>query len=310
MLIPLKKLMSYLSLSLILSVSSLSYARDLSDIKKEGILRHIGVPYANFITLYQEADDGVVGGLDAEIMKGFAKSLGLEYQYIKATWSNAFTLLNGQSARYIDGKVVFGDTHYPIQGDVIANGATILAWRKQVVDFSDIYFPSAVWLIARSDSALSPITPSMSITEDIKQVKRLIKGKDVLALKQSCLEPDLYNLQETGANIIFPKTVRKLNEMVPAILNNDAETTLLDVPDTLIALEKWPGEIKVIGPISPNQQMAVAFRKDSPQLRHAFNLYLQTIIKNGKYHQLVQKYYPSVFYFYADFFNNDLTVAP
>lgn len=37
-------------------------------------------------------------------------------------------------------------------------------------------------------------------------------------------------LSVTGANIILPERARKLNEMVPAILNQDAESTLLDVP--------------------------------------------------------------------------------
>ncbi|MEH6451847.1 MAG: transporter substrate-binding domain-containing protein, partial [Psychromonas sp.] len=102
--------------------------------------------------------------------------------------------------------------------------------------------------------------------------------------------------------IILPIRERKLNEMVPAILNEDAESTLLDVADTLIALEKWPGEIKVIGPVSEDQRMAVAFNKKTPELRKAFNLYLKQIKADGSYNKLVQKYYPAVFYFYPDFF--------
>lgn len=93
--------------------------------------------------------------------------------------------------------------------------------------------------------------------------------------------------------------------MVPAIMKNDAESTLLDVADTLIALEKWPGEIKVIGPVSENQKMAVAFRKNSPELREAFDRYLDSIKKDGTYEKLVKKYYPSIYYFYNDYFLED-----
>lgn len=288
-------------LTLLFIVNALS-ARDLSEIKASGVLRHIGVPYANFVTQYEQGNATIESGLDVELMRGFAKHIGVRYEYIKADWGNVFMLLNGESAHYKNKQVVIGEKSQAIAGDVIANGATILDWRKQVVDFSDEYFPSAVWLIARADSSLTPITPSHSIDKDITQVKALINNVNVLAMKHSCLDPDLYNLYQTGANIILPVRARKLNEMIPAILNNDAESTLLDVPDTLIALQRWPGEIKVIGPISPEQRMAVAFRKNSPELRHAFNLYLRQLKKDGTYNQLVKKYYPSVFHFYGDFF--------
>jgi len=126
----------------------------------------------------------------------------------------------------------------------------------------------------------------------------------VLALKNTCLDPALYQLSKTKAEIRLPKTKLKLNEMAPAILNNEAESTLLDVPDALIALEKWPGQLKVIGPISSNQIMGTGFRKDSPKLREAFNQYLAKIMANGTYNKMVKNYYPSVFLYYADFFKN------
>ena len=58
-----------------------------------------------------------------------------------------------------------------------------------------------------------------------------------------------------------------LNEMVPALINRQADFTLLDVPDAILDLERWTGQIKVIGPISDHQDLAAAFPKASPQLR-------------------------------------------
>ena len=282
--------------------SSFSNARDLAEIKADGVLRHIGIPYANFIIIYEDGNKTIVDGFDVELMKGFAEHLGLKYQYIKGSWSNSFTLLTGRNAHYANTGLVRGHVTHEIQGDLLASGTTILPWRKEVVDFSTDYFPSAVWLVARTDSDLKPITPSGSVTQDIITVKKLIKDHNVLVMKQTCLDPDLYDLYNTEANIILPVTELKLNEMIPAILNNDAESTLLDVPDILIGLEKWPGKTKVIGPISEEQKMGVAFRKDSPELRKAFNEYLKGIQLTGEYNLLVKKYYPSVFNFYPDFF--------
>lgn len=277
-------------------------AMDLEGIKQQGVLRHIGVPYANFVSYIQKDNFQSLSGLDVDLVKGFAASLGVEYQFVPAKWNNAIGKLTGQHAQFKNNQTIFGDA-CAIEGDIIANGVTILDWRTKLADFSNDYFPSAVWLVARSDSTLQPINPSSSINKDINTVKKLIKGKDVLAMEHSCLDPNLYDLYDTGANVILPHTEQKLSEMVPAIMNKDAESTLLDVADTLIALEKWPGEIKVIGPVSQEQRMGAVFRKDSPELRKAFNQYLDDIKKDGSYLKLVEKHYPSVSYFYSAYFD-------
>ena len=58
----------------------------------------------------------------------------------------------------------------------------------------------------------------------------------------------------------------------------------------------------MVGPISGEQRMAVAFPKDTPELRAAFNAYLQRIRGDGTYNRMVKKYYPAVFRYYSDFF--------
>ena len=277
-------------------------ARDLDEIQADGVLRHLGVPYANFVTQYTEGSKHTHSGLDIELMQNFAKYLGVEYEFVPATWNTVFGKLTGRNSQFIDNKVVYSQQQ-TIEGDVMAHGVTILDWRKEIIDFSDDYFPSAVWLIARTESDLVPIVPSGSMSDDITAVKALIHGRDILAMKQSCLDPDLYDLYATGTNVILPAKQLQLNEMVPAILNNEAEMTLLDIADSLIALEKWPSKIKVIGPMSEEQRMAMGFRKDSPKLREAFNAYLKQIQADGSYMQLIQKYYPSVFHYYQDYFS-------
>jgi ABC-type amino acid transport substrate-binding protein len=299
-----KQTMTTLAIGVVTLLSAQAFAGDLQDIKDSGVLRHIGVPYANFVSYIDQGEMQTLTGLDVDIVKGFAKSIGVRYQYVPAQWSNVVGKLTGQQVEYRDAQLLVGEK-MPIQGDLIANGVTILDWRKEVIDFSNDYFPSAVWLVARTDSDLTPITPTGLVESDIKKVKALINGREVLAMEHSCLDPNLYDLYDTGAKVILPDGQRRLNEMVPAIMKNDAESTLLDVADTLIALEKWPGEIKVIGPISENQKMAVAFRKDSPELRTAFNQYLNSIKQDGTYQTLVEKYYPSIYYFYNDYFLED-----
>ena len=48
--------------------------------------------------------------------------------------------------------------------------------------------------------------------------------------------------------------------------------------------------------------MGAAFTKDSPQLRQAFNRFLEKCQKDGTYLRLVKKYYPDVLSYFPDFF--------
>lgn len=278
-----------------LALLPLVHGRDLPEIQQHGALRHLGIPYANFVT-------GSGDGLDVELMQLFAARLGVKYEFVQTNWDKALSDLIGRKL-YRSQTTVELREEVPVRGDILATGLTILPWRKNIVDYSLPTFPTAVWLVARADSSLQPIQPSGDIAKDIAAVRSLLSGRTVLSLKNTCLDPELYHFNDTGANIIVLEN-RNLNEMVPAILNTDAEATLLDVADALIALEKWPGDIKVIGPISPLQQMAVGFSKDSPRLRAAFNEFLKDISADGTYLKLVLKYYPSILDYYKDYFFN------
>ena len=274
-------------------VSRTACATNVDDIKKAGVLRHLGIPYANFVT-------GSGDGMDVELMKLFAKHLGVKYEYVKTDWGEIFGDLTGKQAKVKGSEVeIIGDTK--IKGDVAANGITVLDWREKLVDFSKPTFPNQVWLIARADSPVKPIKPSGNLTKDSAAVKKLIRGHSLMGKTDTCIDPSLYAIEEKdGIKIRY--FAGSLNEVAPALLNKDAELTLLDVPDALVALQKWPGKIKVIGPVSEIQDMSVAFSKDSPELREAFNQFLKQCKKDGTYLALVTKYYPFVSAYFPQFF--------
>jgi len=268
-------------------------AGDLKDIQNNGVLRHLGVPYANFV-------NGADEGLDVELMKLFSAEIGVRYQYVQTNWQGLIGDLIGNKV-IIDGDNVKIGDKVPIRGDVIANGLTVLASRQKILNFSAPTFPTQVWLVAGSQSTLHPIAPSGDLQKDISKVKGLLAEKTVLGVTGTCLDPKLYDLDTVHAvSKIFEGG---LNELAPAVLKGEAETTLLDVPDSLVALAKWPGQIKILGPISEQQEMAVGFRKDSPQLEGAFAKFFIKIQKDGTYSKLVKKYYPDVFYYYPEFFS-------
>lgn len=280
-------------ISFIMAVSAaVASGADLDEIKKRGVLRHLGIPYANFVT-------GSGDGMDIELMKLFAGHLGVKYEYVKTDWSNVFSDLTGKKIDTKGGGVnVAGEVR--VKGDVAASGITILPWRQKIADFSRPTFPNQVWLVSRADSVIKPIKPTGDIEKDIAAVKKLLKNRSLLGKSRTCLDPSLYNIDATGAKVRLFE--RDLNELAPAIINGESELTLLDIPDALVALQKWPGRIKVIGPVSPMQDMAAAFPRNSPNLREAFDKFLEKIKRDGTFNRIVNKYYPFVFDYSPDFF--------
>jgi ABC-type amino acid transport substrate-binding protein len=265
---------------------------DLPEVKKRGVLRHLGIPYANFVT-------GAGDGMSVELIRKFADYLGVRYEYVRTDWDTVVEDLIGRKIRVHGGDVELLQ-EVPVRGDLIANGFTILPWREKMVNFSRPTFPSQIWLMARADSKLKPIKPSAQVDEDIARTKAMLKNHTVLALRKTCLDPDLYHLSATGAKVTC--FTGSLNELAPAVINGEAEMTILDVPDALVALGKWPGRIKVLGPISRSQEMGVAFARTSPLLLEAFDTFLKQCRKDGTYEKLVKKYYSEAFTSFPEFF--------
>ena len=58
-------------------------ARDLADVKKAGTLRHLGIPYANFVT-------GAGDGFSVDLAKGFAAHIGVAYEFVEADWRDDY----------------------------------------------------------------------------------------------------------------------------------------------------------------------------------------------------------------------------
>ena len=266
--------------------------RDLDEIRQQGVLRHLGVPYANFVT-------GSGDGMDVELIQAFAKYLGVRYEYVKTTWETVVPDLIGRNVRPDGDDAVLLDAT-PVKGDMVANGFTVLPWREKVLSFSAPTFPTQIILVAPANSALKPITPSSDVNRDIERVKKLTRNRTCLGVQNTCLDPALYKLKEEGAKTI--NFSGALDDLSSAVIKGESETAIMEMPDALLALKKHPGRIKIIGPLSPTQDMAVGFAKDSVQLRSEFRKFLAQIKKDGTYVTIVKKYYPSAPEYYPSFF--------
>ncbi len=256
---------------------------DLDQIRANGELRHLGVPYANFVT-----GDG--DGLDARIIKLYCDKIGVKYKYVKTDWDTVIGDLSGKKFK-VNGEDVEITGDVPVKGDIIGNGLTVIPWRQKIINYSTPYFPSAIWVIAKADSPLKPIQPTADPKKDVEVTRDLLKGKDVLGIKNTCVDLDLYNL--TDSRPVYKEGIT-LNDLAGALVKGAAEISILDVPDSLIALSKFPGKIKILGSITGKQDMGFGFSKDSPMLLASFNEFLEELKSSGELSNLILKYYPGI----------------
>ncbi|MCK1415386.1 MULTISPECIES: transporter substrate-binding domain-containing protein [unclassified Bradyrhizobium] len=283
-----------LSGAMVFLFATSGWAADLAEIKQRGEIRHLGIRYANFVT-------GAGDGLDVELMQGFAKRIGVSYKLVYSDFYSVIRDLLGKDVVRKNGEVTLaGD--YPIKGDVISSGFTVLPWREAILLYSEPTLPSQVLLVAPAESDLQPIQDGADLAADIVNTRKAIGSKSVLVMERTCLDPSNYGLVNVGIDLKAYNKSANLNEMVPAMLNKEAELTLLDVPDAILDLGKWAGKIKVLGPISEQQTLATAFPKDAPALRNEFNAYLSEIKASGFYDRLVDKYYPGIRRFFPEYF--------
>ncbi len=169
-------------------------AADLTEIKQNQVIRHLGISYANFIT-------GKGDGLDVELIQLFAERLGVNYKFVSTSWNHAISDLSGKSIVMTGGNVK--TTNFvEIKGDILASGMTILPWRQKLIDYSVPTFPTQIWLLARADSPIAPIRPTGNLKKDIQKVKRLLKGRSVLGKVGTCVDPSLYEIR----SLYFPKS--------------------------------------------------------------------------------------------------------
>lgn len=269
-------------------------AADLKEVQARGEIRHLGIRYANFVT-------GNGDGFDVELVQGFARHIGVKYRLVYSDFYSVMRDLLGKDA-VRRGDLVSLEGNFPAKGDMIASGFTVLPWREKVLLYSAPTFPSQVLLVAPAESKLAPIKGNASLAEDIAETKAMIGSKSLLGMERTCIDPANYGLTGKGLDLRSYTRSSNLNEIVPALLNKEAELTLLDVPDALLDLQKWAGRIKILGPISGEQTLAAAFPKTSPDLRAAFDDYLRKIKSDGSYDKLVDKYFPGIRQFFPGFF--------
>ncbi len=269
---------------------------DLPEVLVRGELRHLGEYYGNFIT-------GTGDGLTVDLMRGFADFLGVRYRFIPTSFKQGLEGLLGQKVVWHKEIPSLKENEdVPLQGDVIAGGFVALPSRGRVVAFSKPIFISQLWVIAKKELSVKPIVPSGSMSKDIQNTITKIRGFSVLGIPGYYVSNSSLWLEE-GHCVLVP-FYGVFGELIPGLLKSKAQLAFVDMTGVILGTLRWPGKVKVVGPLSPPYYVSAFFRKSFPRLREAFNDYLRRIQENGKYMELIDRYFPSAKFYFPDFFKD------
>jgi ABC-type amino acid transport substrate-binding protein len=231
----------------ILFLARSAHTSDLGEVKRRGKLVMLCFPHeANQFIMVR---DGKYWGLDHEILRTFANSQDVELEVRPVPkFAELIPLL-------LEGK-----------GDVIGSSFSITEERKQVVDFSDAYFPVRIVVIGRQGVSV----PDVNALESGKMsavpgssleafVKRKIPSVEIVPVEET---PDAYRKILAGAADFAP------------VDSTSAMTDLEDFPG-LAAVFTFPDRMGYGFAVTRGSDLGPALSEHIRRLRSTGLLYQQ-----------------------------------
>lgn len=200
---------------------------------------------------------GEVVGLDIDIAKEIAKELGVKLELKNIVFHKLFDVLN-------KGEV-----------DIVIAGLAPSPGRRQLVDFSDVYYQAIQNMLIRS-------TDSETITSLID-----LRGKKV-GTQEGSIQEDLANKQILGAEFITKETI---NELISDLKNQRIDAAILEKPvaESFVMRNKDLMNIEChSGAYDALLGSAIAIKKGNPNFLKEINRILTKLKKENKISEFVE----------------------
>lgn len=201
---------------------------------------------------YEFYDGGDVVGIDVEIARAIAESMGKELQVEDMAFDSIIPAL-------LSGKA-----------DIGAAGMTVTEDRKASVDFTDTYVKASQVIIVKADN--TEITGADSVEGKVIGVQLGTTG-------------DLYASDVT-------ETVERYNkgfEAVQALSQGKIDAVIID-DQVAKALAADNADVKVLDEPFTEEEYAIAVKKGNTELVEQINAALAELEESGKLQEIVDKY--------------------
>ena len=248
-----------------------SSAKDLTDIKKDGILKALVVYSSTSYFLYK----GQPMGFEYEMLHRLAKHLNLKLEIVVSDdLDSQFEVLNR------------GDV------DLIAHGMTITNQRKWEVDFTDYLYLTKQVLVQKKPDNFRTISWSKLQQQVIDDPMDLIGDTVSIRKNSSYYERILSLSNELGGKIYIDTLDSKLStgEIMDLVADGKIKYTIADENLARINASSNP-VLKIDVPISFSQRIAWVTRKKSINFRKALNSWIAIQRKSTDYFVIYNKYF-------------------
>ncbi|HEY9674127.1 MAG TPA: ABC transporter permease subunit [Waterburya sp.] len=208
-----------------------------------------------FPPMESQAKEGGLEGFDIDLMKAVAKAGGFEVEFQSLPFDGIIPALQANTM------------------DAAISSITINAERSKTISFSRPYFKAGLAIAVKADD------------NDITSLASL-KNKSIAVQIGTTGAQEAKNVP--GAKIrTFDSAPLALQEL----LNGNVDAVINDAPVTLYAIKSNNLQgIKIIKQLLTEEYYGIATSKNSPRLA-AINKGLTTILSNGTYDQIYQKWF-------------------
>ncbi len=208
-----------------------------------------------------DEESGEIVGFDPEMMAAIAEDQGLKLEWVNMEFDSLIPALQSD------------------QGDIICAGMNKLAGdRAQKVDFGDTYFESDLMLLVPIDSDLTGID---SVKSDMKLASQIgTTGGD-----------KVQEMQEAG-QIAEGIVLNQWTDCYLQMQNGEVQGVIVDKPVGEAYLNSHSDTAKFVGEsFGDHEEFAFAVQKGNTELLEKLNTGLANIKENGKYQELVDKWF-------------------
>lgn len=202
---------------------------------------------------YTENDELV--GFDVEIGKAIAEELGMNPKPVTNPWQTIIAALNSDKF------------------DAIIGSMAITAERLEEVNFTEPYYESGAQIFVSEDN------DSIKVPEDLKD-------KKIGVVVSSTFEETAR--QYTDEVITYDSDVTALQDL---LVKGRLDAVITDQLVGMYAINQNDLKIKKVGEPIYLDQMGIAIKKDDKELLEKVNEALETIIENGTYGEISEKYF-------------------
>lgn len=203
---------------------------------------------------FEFVEDGEVKGFDIDLVNEIASRLGLEVEYLNASFDTIFTQLAAG------------------EFDAIVSAITITEDRRQMIEFSDPYFAANQALVVRADSDISGVAD--------------LADMDVGA-QAGTTGLDYARENFTDARVVeFPSYPAAFT----ALEGEQLDAVIADLP-VAAEQDERSDTIQIVEEIDTNELYGIGVPQESENLRAAINAALAEIIEDGTYEEIYGRWF-------------------